>query len=73
MPRFRATVYILTSAVAAVEGDQGISRHIIELEAEDREMFKAEIHDQHLHDVDCEIDFGPITEKEHEDYLSRRY
>jgi hypothetical protein len=63
MPRYRATVWILTSMVGAIEGDAGISRTIIEQEAESAQDFESTIRDQYLHDVDCEVSFGPISEK----------
>ncbi len=54
------TAWILTSMVGAVEGDAGLSRHIFRIKTTSPEMFKAEVRDMHLHDVDCEIYFGPI-------------
>ena len=62
MKRFRATVYHLSSMVEAAVGDEGISRRIIEGDAENPEMFKACIRDRWLSDVDADVSFGPISE-----------
>jgi hypothetical protein len=61
MPLFRATVYTLSSAVEAIEGDAGISRTVIEAEAENAGRFEAEIRDRYIHDVDAMVDFGPVS------------
>lgn len=55
------TAWILTSMVGVMEGDAGLSRHVFRIRCESPAMFKAEIMDMHLHDVDCEIYFGPIS------------
>jgi hypothetical protein len=61
MHYYIATVYVLTSMVGVIEGDAGISRRVIRLQTTSPEMFKAEIMDRYLHDVDAEIDFGPVS------------
>lgn len=62
MPRFRATVWVLTSAADVVDGDAGINRYITEKDAEDARDFEADIRDQYIHDVDTMVWFGPISE-----------
>lgn len=62
MKRFRATVYHLSSMVGAIDGDAGIRRYITEEDAEDVAMFKAQVCDRYLPDVDAEVDFGPVSE-----------
>lgn len=61
MPLYIGTVWTLTSMVGAIEGDAGLSRRVVKMYVESPEMFKAEIMDRHLHDVDCELYFGPIS------------
>jgi hypothetical protein len=62
---FRATVYVLSSQAAAVEGDAGVHRLIVQDEAESTEMFKAQVMDRWCgRDVDAEVSFGPVTRKD---------
>jgi hypothetical protein len=62
MPRFRATVWVLSGTAAAVEGDAGITRFVAEREARSAEFFKANVMDDYIHDLDAEISFGPVSE-----------
>jgi len=63
MPRFRATVWTLSATAACVEGDEGIERRVVELDAEDERKFEAEIRDWYISDPDNDVWFGPITRK----------
>ncbi len=61
---FRATVWVLPSMVAAVAGDAGIARLIVQEDAESTEMFKAQVMDRWCgRDVDAQVSFGPVTRK----------
>ena len=64
MPKFRATVWHLSSTAEVVEGYAGVRRFIVEEEAQDKRMFEARIRDRYIHDVDADVSFGPITRKE---------
>lgn len=64
MPLYRATVWTLSSAVGAVDGYAGLVRRIRTLSADSAEDFKAIVMDEFLHDVDCEVTFGPVSEIE---------
>lgn len=65
MKAYRATVWILTSAAEAVYGYAGVQRRILELEADSRDNFEAQVRDLYCHtDVDCDVSFGPISVKE---------
>lgn len=61
--KFRATIWYLSAAAAAVEGNAGIRRYIVEHEAQDVEDFKAMVMDAATRHVDDSIEFGPITTK----------
>lgn len=60
---YRATVYVLSSVAAAVDGDEGIVRYVTEEHAESARMFEAQVRDRYIHDVDTEVWFGPISKK----------
>jgi hypothetical protein len=65
MMAFRATVYVLTGMAAAAEGHAGLSRHVVEEQAESTEMFKALVSDRWCsRDVDTDVTFGPVTRKD---------
>jgi hypothetical protein len=72
MPRFRATVWHLSSAAEAVEGDAGIRRFVTEREARSAEYFKADVMDDYIDDLDAEITFGPITQVDLEERERRQ-
>ncbi len=63
MRKFRATMWYLSATAAAVDGNAGMSMHIVEAVSENERMFKAEIRDRFSRSVDDEIEFGPITDK----------
>ncbi len=64
MPRFRATIWVLSSTAEAVEGDAGITRRVLEWQADNENNFKADVLDRYaLADVDAQVWFGPITKK----------
>jgi hypothetical protein len=67
MPRFRATVWVLSGVAEAVEGYAGLHRYVAEREARSAEFFKADIMDDYINDLDAEISFGPITEVDMEE------
>jgi len=65
MKRYRATVYVLRGVAAAVEGYAGLTRRIVEELAVSEEQFKNQVRDLYaLVDVDCEVSFGPISQKQ---------
>lgn len=62
---FRATVYVLSGMAAAVEGDAGITRLVVQEDAESAEMFRAQVMDRwSARDVDAEVSFGPVSRKD---------
>lgn len=63
MPRFRATVWTLSAAAGAVEGDAGIQRHIAEEFCYAESGFKAWVMDNYTHHVDDQVWIGPISAK----------
>lgn len=65
MPFFRATVWYLNDTAACVEGNAAITRHIVQREAENEDMFKADVMDSWSRSVDDDISFGPVSRKEH--------
>jgi hypothetical protein len=62
MPLYRATVWVLTATAAVVDGDEGITRKIVEREASNKRYFEADVRDDYIHDVDNEVWFGPISQ-----------
>lgn len=63
MPRYRATVWTLSATAEVVDGDSAIQRNIVEREAESATDFEMTIRDEHIHNVDNNVWFGPISEK----------
>jgi hypothetical protein len=64
MPIFRATVWTLSAMAAAVDGDNAIRRRIVELSADDERSFEAAVQDWYIDNVDNEVWFGPISQKD---------
>ncbi len=56
-------MYYLSATAAAVDGNAGLRKYVIEAVSESESMFIAEMKDKFSRHVDDEIDFGPITDK----------
>lgn len=64
MPLFRATIWTLSATAAAVEGNAGLERRVVEYSADDEEDFIACVTDSHTRHVDDSVSFGPISQRQ---------
>jgi hypothetical protein len=59
--RYRATVWLLDATTEVIEGYAGIHRHILTLDADNEDHFKALVMDKLTRHVDDQFWFGPVS------------